>query len=372
MEFTSLLKMMKERRASDLFISAGVPPSLKIDGKLVPVSKTPLTAEQAKIIIEHTMTPLQKRNFEQTSESNFALNLPESGRFRVNVFRHQTQMGMVLRRIETSVPTFEELHLPKIMRDMAMYRHGLVLIVGSTGVGKSTTLATMIQHRNLNSHGHIVSIEDPIEYIHKPENCIITQREIGIDTASYEAALRNTLRQSPDMIVIGEIRSRETMQHALEFAETGHLCLATLHATNSFQAIERIVSFFPEDARSQILLDLSLNLKGIVAQRLVTLKDGSGRRVAAECLLNTPLATSHIRDGDTHALKEVIKKSREQGMQLIDDALFYLYKDGLIDRDEALNHADSSNELRLKIKLLENPSISDTNLSSISLIDKFQ
>ena len=372
MDFTSLLKTMKDRRASDLFISAGAPPSLKIDGKIVPVSKTPLTAEQAKTIIDHTMTPMQRQNFEHTSESNFALNLSESGRFRVNVFRHQTQMGMVLRRIETSIPDFDQLQLPPIMREFAMYRHGLVLVVGSTGVGKSTTLASMIQHRNTNTHGHIVSIEDPIEYIHKPDKCIITQREIGIDTASYESALKNTLRQSPDMIVIGEIRSRETMQHALEFAETGHLCLATLHATNSFQAIDRIVSFFPEDGRAQILMELSLNLKAIVAQRLVKLKDNAGRRVAIESMLNTPLVSSHIRNGDTHSLKEVIKKSAEQGMQLIDDDLFELFKKGLIDRDEALTHADSANELRLKIKLLEQKSVSQPSLSSISLIDKFQ
>lgn len=370
MDFMSLLKMMKDRQASDLFISAGTPPSLKIDGKLQAISRNKLSAEQARDIVYRVMTPLQQRNFERTSESNFALNLPELGRFRVNVFRHQTQVGMVLRRIETNVPNPQQLHLPEVMQDMAMYRNGLVLIVGSTGAGKSTTLASMIQHRNVNSQGHIVSIEDPIEYIHKPEGCIITQREIGIDTASYEAALSNTLRQSPDMIVIGEVRSRETMQHALEFAETGHLCLATLHAANTFQAIERVVSFFPEDARAQILLDLSLNLRAIVAQRLVPLKEGQGRRVAIECLLNTPLAASHIRKGETPALKDVIRKSRELGMQLMDDALFELVSDDLVELDEALSHADSANELRLRIKLADGSGSQLSEFENMSLMKK--
>lgn len=366
----SLLKLMKQKGASDLFISAGTPPSIKVDGKLQPISKSKLSAEQSREIVFRVMTPLQRRNFERTSESNFALNLPDLGRFRVNVFRHQTQVGMVLRRIEFAIPKLAELDLPEVMQEMAMYNHGLVLVVGSTGAGKSTTLASMIQHRNLHSQGHIVSIEDPIEFIHKPEGCIVTQREIGIDTASYESALANTLRQSPDMIVIGEIRSRESMQHALEFAETGHLCLATLHAANTFQAIERIVSFFPRDARDHVLLDLSLNLRAVVAQRLVPLRDGRGRRVAIECLINTPLASSHIRKGDTPALKEVIKKSRELGMQLFDDALFSLYSDGLIEYEEALSHADSANELRLKIKLADQGNSQISEFENMTLMKK--
>ena len=371
MDFTSLLKLMREKKASDLFISAGVPPSMKVDGKIEPVSRNSLTAEQARGVVYGIMTPLQRRNFEKTSESNFAINLDEVGRFRVNVFRHQTQVGMVLRRIETAIPTLEELALPEIMQAMSMYRHGLVLVVGSTGAGKTTTLAAMINHRNHSSHGHIVAIEDPIEYVHKPAGCIITQREVGVDTISFETALRNTLRQSPDLIVIGEIRNRETMQQALEFAETGHLCLATLHASNTSQAVERVISFFPDESRSQILLDLSLNLKGVVAQRLIPDINRNGRHVAVECLLNTSLVASHIRKGDTHSLKDIIKKSRELGMQLLDEDLFKLFQRGDISNEDALSYADSANELRLMIKLAEQGHSSElSSYSSISLIDK--
>jgi len=366
----SLLKLMKERRASDLFISAGFPPSLKIDGKLTPVSTTSLSAEQARDIILRTMTPLQKRDFERTSESNFALSLPDAGRFRVNVFRHQTQLGMVLRRIETEIPDLQSLGLPPTMAELAMYRQGLVLIVGATGTGKTTTLAAMIQHRNRHSQGHIIAIEDPIEFIHKPEGCIITQREIGIDTESYESALRNTLRQAPDMIVIGEIRSRETMQQAMEFAETGHLCVATLHAANTTQAIERILSFFPEDNRAQVLLDLSLNLRAIAAQRLVLASDHKGRHVAVETLINTPLVASMLRKGEITYLREAIQKSTELGMKLMDHALFELVCADLISHEEALTHADSANELRLMIKLNTPHKPAATKFRRIALLEK--
>ena len=353
MDFQSLLKLMKERRASDLFISAGIAPSIKVDGKIEPVSRNKLTAEQARDVVYRVMTPLQRANFERTSESNFAINLPDIGRFRVNVYRHQTQVGMVLRRIETEIPSLSELDLPEIMADMAMYRNGLLLVVGSTGAGKTTTLASMLHHRNVHSNGHIISIEDPIEFVHKPEGCIITQREVGIDTVSFEAALKNTLRQSPDLIVIGEIRTRETMQHALDFAETGHLVLATLHAANAVQALDRVVSFFPEDARSQILMDLSLNLRAIVAQRLVPKANETGRRVAVECLLNTPLVSSQIKRNEFHSIRDIMKKGVDIGMQTFDCALYELYKAGEISYDDALGHADSANDLRLMIKLGE-------------------
>jgi len=364
MDFNSLLQLMCEKKASDLFISAGIPPSMKIHGKISPVSNTELTAEQAKKIIFRVMPADERRNFERYNEANFAISPDNIGRFRVNVYRHQAQVGMVLRRIETDIPSISDLNLPIIFKDIAMYRQGLVLIVGATGAGKSTTLAAMMNQRNTQSHGHIISIEDPIEFVHKPESCIVTQREVGIDTESFESALKNALRQAPDMIVIGEIRSKKTMAHALQFAETGHLCIATLHASNSHQAFDRIMSFFPDEQKKQISLDLSLSLKAIVAQRLVPAKNGSGRRVAVECLLNTPLVANHILRNEIQELSSIISKSKQHGMCSFDQSLFELYDSGEISYDEALRHADSTNELRLKIKLSKqhNP---ESSISSI-------
>jgi twitching motility protein PilU len=368
MDFTTLLRLMKSKRASDLFITAGVPPSLKVDGKLTQVSKNSLTPDQAKDIIYRIMPAAQRLQFEKTHEANFALQVNEAGRFRVNVYRHQNYVGMVLRRIETEIPSFEQLCLPANMQEMAMYRNGLVLVVGATGAGKSTTLAAMIDYRNQHSNGHIVSIEDPIEFVHKPAGCIVTQREVGIDTMSYEAALKNTLRQSPDLVVIGEIRSRESMQHAIEFAETGHLCLATLHAANAHQAIERILSFYPEDRRNQILLDISLNLKAVVAQRLILKKDGGGRRVAVEQLFNTALIATHIRKYELHLIKDVMRKSEELGMKTFERALYELFRTGEISYDDALSNADSANEMRLMIKLKEthDPNSMSPNFQNVS------
>lgn len=351
MDFNSLLQLMCEKKASDLFISSGIPPSLKIHGKINPISNTNLTAEQAKKIIFRIMSSDQKREFERYNEANFAINPDNIGRFRVNVYRHQNQIGMVLRRIETYIPNISELNLPEIFKDIAMYRQGLVLIVGATGAGKSTTMAAMINQRNKHSSGHIISIEDPIEFVHKPESCIVTQREVGIDTESFEIALKNALRQAPDLIVIGEIRSKEAMTQALQFAETGHLCLATLHASNSHQAFDRIMSFFPDEQKKQISLDLSLSLKSIIAQRLIPAKDGNTRRVAVECLLNTPLVANHILRNEIHELRSVIQKSKQLGMSSFDQSLFDLYDRGEITYDEALRQSDSANELRLMIKL---------------------
>ena len=351
MDFNSLLKLMCDKKASDLFISAGIPPSMKIHGKISHVSKTNLTPEQAKKIIFRVMPSDQKREFERYNEANFAIDPDNIGRFRVNVYRHQNNIGMVLRRIETKIPSIDELKLPDVFKEIAMYRQGLVLIVGATGAGKSTTLASMINQRNKHSHGHIISIEDPIEFIHEPKSCIVTQREVGIDTANFEVALKNALRQAPDLIVIGEIRSKETMTQALQFAETGHLCLATLHASNSHQAFDRIMSFFPDDQKKQISLDLSLSLKSIIAQRLIPAKDGKTRRVAVECLLNTPLVANHILKNEIHELRSVIEKSKQLKMSTFDQSLFELYNNNEITYEEALRQSDSENELRLLIKL---------------------
>ncbi len=351
MDFISLLQLMVNRKASDLFITTGVPPSLKINGRISAVSPNRLTAEQARDVVYHIMAPSQRAEFDRYHEANFAINQPDIGRFRVNVFRQQNQVGMVLRRIKTEVPTFDDLHLPPVLRDLAMLRQGLVILVGGAGVGKSSSLAAMIHHRNHHSNGHIICIEDPIEYIHQPAGCIITQREVGVDTESFEAALKNTLRQAPDAVMIGEIRSRETMEHAIQFAETGHLCLATLHAANADQALDRIINFFPEDRRPQLLMDLALNLKAAVAQRLVPRADGNGARPVVEILLSTPLVAKYIRTGDHHRIKEVMKKSENLGMKTFDRALYELYCAGEVSYDDALAAADSSNELRLTIKL---------------------
>ncbi|VAW97775.1 Type IV pilus assembly ATPase component PilU [hydrothermal vent metagenome] len=365
MDFESLLKLMVHKNASDLFITAGVAPSLKVNGKLAPVTQGTLTPPQSREIVLSVMTPAQREEFERTSECNFAISASGIGRFRVSAFVQRNHAGMVLRKIETTIPTIEELGLPEILRDLAMTKRGLVLFVGATGSGKSTSLASMIGFRNKNSTGHIISIEDPIEYIHHHEGCIITQREVGLDTESFQTALKNTLRQAPDVILIGEIRTRETMDHAIAFAETGHLCLATLHANNANQAMDRIINFFPEDRRNQLLLDLSLNMKAVVAQQLIPKPDGSGRVLCAEILINTPLMADIIRKGEIHEMKGLMSRSRQNGMLTFDQALYDLYKEGDITYEDAINHADSANELRLMIKLGD--SQGDVNAISAAL-----
>ena len=352
-EFTSLLKLMAAQRASDLFITAGMPPSMKVDGKLSPVNDVPLSPQQSRDLVISVMTPPQREEFEKTHECNFAIGLAGVGRFRVSAFYQRNQVGMVLRRIETKIPTVEELSLPPIIKQLAMTKRGIIIFVGATGTGKTTSLAAMIGHRNRSSTGHIITIEDPIEFVHRHEGCIITQREVGIDTDSWENALKNTLRQAPDVIMIGEVRTREGMDHAIAFAETGHLVLCTLHANNANQAMDRIINFFPEDRRDQLLMDLSLNLKGVVAQQLVPRSDGKGRRVAMEILLGTPLVQDYIRDGEVHKLKEVMKDSTQLGMKTFDQSLFELYQAGEISYDDALRYADSQNEVRLRIKLAQ-------------------
>ena len=350
-DFDKLLKVVLEQKASDLFITAGLPPSIKVDGRMLPMSKTALTAEQAKEIVHSTMSEAQIQEFEVERECNFAIHSPTTGRFRVSAFYQRNFAGMVLRRIETHIPTCDELKLPEAVKTLAMTKRGLIIFVGATGTGKSTSLAAMIGHRNEKSKGHIITIEDPIEFIHEHKGCMVTQREVGVDTPSFEVALKNTLRQAPDVIMIGEIRTRETMNHAIVFAETGHLCLATLHANNANQALDRIINFFPADRHDQVWMDLSLNLRGMIAQQLVPAIDGKGRRAAIEILINTPLVSDLIRKGDIHALKEIMTKSNEQGMQTFDQALFQLYSAGEISYDSALSSADSANDLRLMIKL---------------------
>ena len=352
-DFTSFLKLMAHKKASDLFITSGVPPTMKVNGKLSPITQSPLSPQQARDLVLNVMSPSQREEFEKTHECNFAIGVSGVGRFRVSCFYQRNQVGMVLRRIETRIPTCEELNLPPIVKTLAMTKRGIILFVGATGTGKSTSLAAMIGYRNMNSSGHIITIEDPIEFVHKHEGCIITQREIGIDTDSWDAALRNTLRQAPDVIMIGEIRTREGMDHAIAFAETGHLVLCTLHANNANQAMDRMINFFPEERRNQLLMDLSMNLKGIVAQQLIPTPDGKARRVAMEVLLGTPLMSDYIREGDIHKLKDLMKESTELGMQTFDQALFELYQEGEISYEDALRYADSQNEVRLKIKLAQ-------------------
>lgn len=351
MDFDSLLKLMVHKNSSDLFITAGIPPSMKINGKIMPVSKGSLTPDQARQIVYGIMNESQREEYDNTHECNFALSRSGIGRFRVNVFQQRNQTGMVLRKIETTIPTFSDLKLPDSLKEMAMTKRGIILFVGGTGTGKSTSLASMVDYRNTNSHGHIITIEDPIEYVHQHKGCIVTQREVGIDTRTFDDALVNTLRQAPDVILIGEIRHPETMDHAIAFAETGHLCLATLHANNANQALDRIVNFFPEERRSQLLMDLSLNLKAVISQRLIPTVDGQGRRAAIEILINTPLMSDMILKGEIHEIKSLMKKSGEAGMKTFDQALHELFKEGAITEDEALRNADSPNEVRMLIKL---------------------
>jgi twitching motility protein PilU len=350
-DFSSFLKLMVHKKGSDLFVTAGIPPSMKVNGRIQPITQSPLTPQQSRDMVLNVMTPTQREEFEKTHECNFAISMQGVGRFRVSCFYQRNQVGMVLRRIETRIPTVEELNLPAIVKTLAMTKRGLIMFVGATGTGKSTSLAAMIGYRNQNSTGHIITIEDPIEFVHKHEGCVVTQREVGIDTDSWENALKNTLRQAPDVILIGEVRTRETMENAIAFAETGHLVLCTLHANNSNQALDRVLHFFPDDRRSQLLMDLSLNLKGIVAQQLIPTPDGKARRVAMEVLLGTPLVQDYIRDGEIHKLKEVMKESTNLGMRTFDQSLFELYQAGEISYEDALRHADSANEVRLRIKL---------------------
>ncbi len=350
-DFDKLLKVVVDQGASDLFITAGLPPSIKVSGRMMPMAKTALTPEQAKEMVHSTMTEAQIHEFEAEKECNFAIHSPVAGRFRVSAFYQRNNAGMVLRRIEDQIPSVDELMLPEVIKTLAMTKRGLIIFVGATGTGKSTSLAAMIGYRNENSKGHIITIEDPIEFVHEHRGCMVTQREVGVDTPTFEIALKNTLRQAPDVIMIGEIRSRETMEHAVTFAETGHLCLATLHANNANQALDRIINFFPADRHDQVWMDLSLNLRGMVAQQLVPTVDGEGRRAAIEVLINTPLVSDLIRKGEVHALKEIMTKSSELGMQTFDQALYRLYSDGEVSYDSALAAADSANDLRLLIKL---------------------
>ncbi len=351
MEIEKLLKYVVENGASDLFISAGIPPSVKLNGKLTPLTKNPLSPEETRQTVLGVMTEAQRKEFKEQRECNFAISARGIGRFRVSAFYQRNLVGMVLRRIETQIPTIEDLGLPEVLKELSMTRRGLIIFVGATGTGKSTSLAAMIGHRNKNSKGHIISIEDPIEFIHQHQGCIITQREVGLDTESFEVALKNTLRQAPDVIMIGEVRTKDTMNYAVTFAETGHLCLATLHANNANQALDRIIHFFTPETHSQVWMDLSLNLKAIVAQQLVPTPDGKGRRAVVEVLLNTPLAADLIRKGEVHKLKELMNRSTEQGMQTFDRALYDLYSQGEITYADALSHADSANDLRLMIKM---------------------
>ncbi|MCO7225267.1 PilT/PilU family type 4a pilus ATPase [Pleionea sp. CnH1-48] len=360
MDFEALLRLMVQKRASDLFITAGVPPSIKINGKIMPVTQRALNAEKAREVVLSVMNEEQRRDFARSRECNFAISASNVGRFRVSAFQQRNQVGMVLRRIETQIPTLDELRLPSVLKKLSLTKRGLIIFVGATGTGKSTSLAAMIGYRNQSTTGHIITIEDPIEFVHQHSKCIITQREVGLDTETFEAALKNTLRQAPDVILIGEVRTSETMDYAVAFAETGHLCMCTLHANNANQALDRIIHFFPEEKRHQLLLDLSLNLRAIVAQQLIPTPDGKGRRAAIEVLINTPLVADHIRKGEMHLIKDLMAKSTEHGMQTFDQALFKLFKTGEVTYEDALHHADSPNDLRLMIKL-------DSNESELSL-----
>jgi twitching motility protein PilU len=351
MVFSDLLKLMVHKKASDLFITAGVPPSIKVDGKVTPVTKQALTPDQSRAFAYGIMNEEQRRQFEAHNECNFSISPHEIGRFRVNIFMQQARVGMVLRTIETKIPKFDELNLPKVLADIALTKRGLVIFVGATGSGKTTSLAAMVGYRNEYSYGHIITIEDPIEFVHDHKNCIVTQREVGVDTETWDSALKNTLRQAPDVILIGEVRARETMDFAIQFAETGHLCLCTLHANSSNQALDRIINFFPEEKRAQLLMDLSLNLKAVVSQRLIPMKVGKGRVPAVEVMINSPLIADLILKGEIHGLKELMAKSTEAGMQTFDQSLFNLHEAGLISYDEALRNADSVNDLRLRLKL---------------------
>jgi twitching motility protein PilU len=342
---------MLSKDGSDLFITSGAPPSMKVNGKMMPITNQPLSPSHTQVLVRSIMNDKQSAEFEKHMECNFAISLPGVARFRVNAFTQRGSSGMVLRVINSEIPKFEDLGLPNVLSDIAMTKRGLVIFVGGTGSGKSTSLAAMVGYRNHNSYGHIVTIEDPIEFVHSHGNCIITQREVGVDTESYEIALKNTLRQAPDVILIGEIRDRDTMDYGIAFAETGHLCLSTLHANSTNQALDRIINFFPEERRPQLLMDLSLNLRAVISQRLIPRADGKGRVPAVEIMINTPLMSDLIFKGEVHEMKELMKKSNEAGMKTFDQALFDLYESGQITLEDALRNADSVNDLRLRIKL---------------------
>ena len=346
-----LLRLLVSKGGSDLFITANYPPAIKCDGNLTPLSNQSLSSQHTPVLAQAVMNERQWNEFQHTHEANFAIHPMDIGRFRVNVFRQQGRVGMVLRTITTQIPDFDQLGLPPVLKDITLEKRGLVIMGGGTGSGKSTTLAAMIGYRNIHTQGHIITIEDPVEFIHEHRQCIVTQREVGVDTESWATALKNTLRQAPDVILIGEIRDRETMDYAISFAETGHLCMATLHANSANQALDRIINFFPEERRAQLLMDLSLNLKGLISQRLIPKQDGKGRVAAVEVLLNSPLISDLIFKGEVHAIKEVMAKSRELGMQTFDQALFDLHQLGVIRYEDALRNADAVNDLRLRIKL---------------------
>jgi twitching motility protein PilU len=358
-----LLRVMVSKKASDLFITAGFPPAFKVDGKVTPISNQTLSPTHTQELARSIMNDKQAEEFEASKECNFAISPPGVGRFRVNAFVQQARVGLVLRTINSAIPKIEELGLPPQLKEVALTKRGLVVFVGGTGSGKSTSLAAMIGFRNENTQGHIITIEDPIEYVHEHKNCIVTQREVGVDTDSWHAALKNTLRQAPDVILIGEIRDRDTMDYAIAFAETGHLAMATLHANSANQALDRIINFFPEERRAQLLMDLSLNLKAFVSQRLIPMKDSKGRAAAVEILINSPLISDLIFKGDVHEIKEIMAKSRELGMQTFDQHLFDLYEEGKISYEDALRNADSVNDLRLRIKLYSQSS-KDRDLTS--------
>lgn len=367
-----LLKNVFDHEGSDLFISADFPPSMKHQGMMKPLSSQALSAEKTKLFAYSLMNEKQRTEFECDLECNFAISIPEVSRFRVNVFQQQLNVGMVIRTITSEIPNFTKLKLPSSLEDVIMQKRGLILVVGGTGSGKSTSLAAMIDHRNENSAGHIITVEDPVEYVHKHKKSMVTHREVGVDCHSWHNALKNTLRQAPDVILIGEIRDTETMEHAIAFAETGHLCLGTLHSNNANQTLDRIINFFPEERRNQLLMDLSSNMKAIISQRLIRTEDGKGRRAAVEIMLNTPLVSDVILKGNFHELKQIMTKSRELGMQTFDQALFDLYDEGSIGYDEAIRNADSKNELRLQIKLKSkrgNPSEERTS-SAFKMFDE--
>jgi twitching motility protein PilU len=366
-----LLRAMITRKGSDLFITAGFPPAMKVDGQITPVTDKPLSPDQSAMLVRAIMNDRQTKEFDASKECNFAINPPGIGRFRVNAFVQQGRAGAVLRTITTEIPDFDKMGLPEVLKEVVMSKRGLCIMVGGTGSGKSTSLAAMLGYRNKNTKGHIITIEDPIEYVHPHLGCLITQREVGVDTDSWEIALKNTLRQAPDVILIGEIRDRETMEHAVQFAETGHLCLSTLHANSANQALDRIVNLFPEERRQQLLMDLSLNIKGIISQRLLKKPDGKGRVAALEIMLNSPLISDLIFKGEVAMIKEIMAKSTQLGMQTFDQALFNHYEEGNINYEEAIRNADSQNELRLRIKLESKRGKApvDEGIDSMQLVD---
>ena len=365
-----LLKRVIERKASDLFVTAGFPPAIKVDGEVRPQSERVLTPEQSATLVRAIMNDRQTKEFDATKECNFAIAPPGIGRFRVNAFVQQGTVGAVLRLINAQIPTLDEMDLPPILKEVVMSKRGLVMVVGGTGSGKSTSLAAMIGHRNDNSRGHIVTIEDPVEYVHPHKNCVVTQREVGVDTESWQAALRNTLRQAPDLILIGEIRDRETMEYGIQFAETGHLVLATLHANSANQALDRIINFFPDERREQLLMDLSLNTRALISQRLIPRETGKGRIAAMEIMLNSPLIQDLIFKGEVARIKEVMARSNRLGMKTFDQALFELFESGYISYEDALRNADSKNELRLRVKLESKREVKQLDDGGLSIADE--